>query len=199
MVMGRLPGHDACGVNGNHCQGEKIMGVMNELVVKQMAAFTGVDFSKARFDGLAERGCHNAKTEVEIETGLNLIRLYAGVYEGGVPTNGIINVTKPWDVRLSWCLTGPLKQLVCGTWCVNVHFESIGEGEEFSLKGPEFKFGCEQDCYSVCIPGRSVKPDDCSTPYKVVATVQYKSMCGKPGAILGFVEFPMMQFYYSDY
>ena len=176
------------------------MGAMNEAIaIEKQQAFQKPDFTKARFDELAAKDCYDCKSEVELRTGLNLIRMYAGVYEGPNPTNRIINVANPWDVRVSWCLVGPLKELICGMWCVQVHFESIGEGPEFTLKGPEFEFNCHQDCYSVCIPGRGIDPKDCGSPFKAVVTVTYKSMCGEPGPILGFCEFPIMQFYHSEY
>ena len=173
------------------------MGVMHELVEAETAVPTEApDFTEERFEELA-KGYHDCKSEVEVKTGLSLIRLYAGVYEGRNPTNGIINVANPWDVRVSWCLTGPLRELICGTWCVSVHFESIGEGREFTLHYPEFEFNCHHKCYSVRLPGRGIRPDDCSTPYKPVVTVAYKTMCGKPGPIIGFCEFPVIQFYDS--
>lgn len=175
------------------------MGNMNEpIVAEQQEAFAGPDFTKARFEKLAKGYC-DGKTEVELKTGLNLIKLYAGVFEGSNPTNCIINVANPWDVRVSWCLTGPLKELICGKWCAAVHLESIGDGKEFTLKFPHFDFNCAQECFSVCIPGGGIEPDDCGTPYKAVVTVTYESMCGKAGPICGFVELPMLQFYHSEY
>lgn len=175
------------------------MGAMNEPVAKPMATSAGVDFSKACFDAVAATDCHDVATEVQVRIGLNFIHLYAGVYEHGQPTNRIINVAGPWDVRASWRVDGPLRELICGKWCVQARFESIGEGPEFTLHGPEFVFGCEHECYSVVIPGGGIRPDDCGAPYKAVVTLTYKSMCGKPGPILGFVEIPMLQFYHSQY
>ena len=166
------------------------MGVLTEPV--QVPELTETQFEEL------VKGYHDkCKAEVEIDAGLNLVRLYAGVYEGRKLTNGIINIAKPWDVRVSWCLVGPLKDLICGKWCVSVHFESIGEGREFDLHYPEFHFDCRSKCFDVRIPGRALRPDDCSTPYKVVVTVLYKTLCGEPGPIAGFCEFPVMQFYHA--
>src|SRR5262245_45898300 len=121
-------------------------------------------------------------SEVEIDVGLNLIQLYGGVYEEGRLTNQIINVAKPWEVRLHWRLVGCLRELICGKWCVKVHFESIGTGNEFELGlQPDLHFDCHDKYFNVVIPGRELHPDECSTPYKVVATVIYESLCGKPG------------------
>lgn len=173
------------------------MGKMNEPV--GLPELASPDFSRAQFDALATEGVYDGKAEVQLRTGLNLIRLYAGMFENGAPSNGIINVAHPWDVRVSWSLVGPLKPVICGSWCVSVHFESIGEGREFTLRHPEFKFDCNHDCFNIRIPGSGIRPEDCSTPYKAVVTVQYKTMCGRPGPIVGFVEYPVVQFYHSAY
>jgi len=188
------------------------MGVLNELVlhepvlhiseVTETQLVPAPTVTAAEFEELTkfyrDRKGTKGTSEVEIDVGLNLIRLYAGVYESGRLTNRIINVTKPWDVRVSWCLVGCLKELICGKWCVNVHFEAIGDtGKEFHLHYPEFHFDCHDDCFHVSIPGREIPVDRCTTPYKVVATLIYKSLCGKPGPILGFVEFPTIQFYHA--
>lgn len=175
------------------------MGSMHEMIEAQkQEAFKGPDFTEAKFKVLAE-GYHQGKTEVEVKTGLNFIDLYAGVFEGDLPTNGIINIANPWDLRVSWRLTGPLREMICGMWCVALHLESIGEGKEFTLHAEEFEFNCNHRCYSVCIPGGGIEPSDCTTPYKVVCTVAYKSMCGKPGPIVGVCNLGLVQFYSSDY
>ena len=138
---------------------------------------------------------HGGSTEVEIRTDLSLVRLSAGMYENGKPTNRIININRPWDIRVYFGLTGDLYKLICGKWCVSVNFESIGPGREFRLTHPEFYFDCHHQYWCVRIPGRGVLPTDCTTPYKVVVTVAAKSKCDEPVAILGFVGLPEVQFY----
>jgi len=64
------------------------------------------------------------------------------------------------------------------------------------LHYPKFHFDCHDDCFYVRIPGREIPVDYCTTPYKVVVTLIYKSLCGKPGPILGFAEFPTIQLYH---
>jgi len=168
------------------------MGVMTEVPAVP-------EISEAEFEDLAKRytECKHCKSEVEIDTGLNLIRLYSAVFEEGKQTNGIVNVNKPWDVRVSWCLVGPLRELICGKWCVTAHFESIGKGEEFELHYPEFRFDCHNKCFDVRIKGREVHPDNCSNPYKIVVTVAYLSDCDRPAGILGYCELPIVQFYHA--
>ena len=41
----------------------------------------------------------------------------------------------------------------------------------------------------------TVKPEHCSTPFKLATTVVYKNACGLPGPMAGFVEGSILQFY----
>lgn len=173
------------------------MGTMNELekVVETTEVAQGHEpITEAHFEELRHAD-FAGRTEVKLNTGLNLIRLYAGVYENGKPTNGIINVNQPWDVRVSFGLVGPLKEILCGKWCVSVDFESIGPGYEFRTSHPEYDFNCKHCYWSLRLPGPRIDPTKCTTPYKIVVTVAARSHCGKPVGILGFVELPLVQFY----
>ena len=160
---------------------------MNEL--ERVAETTEVaqsqePISEAHFEELRHAD-FAGRTEVKLNTGLNLIRLYAGVYENGKPTNGI----------MSFGLVGPLKEILCGKWCVSVDFESIGPGYEFRTSHPEYDFNCKHGYWSLRLPGPRIDPTKCTTPYKIVVTVAARSHCGKPVGILGFVELPLVQFY----
>lgn len=173
------------------------MGVMGELENFTETAAAPEDrqeIAEAQFEQLLKTD-FAGKTEVELKTGLNLIRLYAGVYENGRPTNGIINVNKPWDVRVSFGLVGPLREIICGKWCVSVNFESIGPGHEFRVEHPEYDFNCKHYYWSLRFPGPRLDPTKCTTPYKIVVTVAARSHCGKPVGILGHVELPLVQFF----
>ena len=58
----------------------------------------------------------------------------ADVYElGGVAPTNIIRIDEAWKVSIDWELIGSLKSMVCGTWCLHLHLESIGKGEELDL------------------------------------------------------------------
>jgi len=152
------------------------------------------EITEAHFEELLKTD-YAGRTEVELKTGLNLIRLYAGVYENGRPTNSIINVNQPWDVRLSFGLVGPLREIICGKWCVSVNFESIGPGSEFRITHPEYDFNCKNYYWSLVLPGPRLDPTRCTSPFKMVATVAARSHCGRPVGILGHVELPLVQFY----
>jgi hypothetical protein len=165
------------------------MGVMSEPTLVPETESVSEEQFKALCDGQ-----YKGTTEIEIKTGLNFLKLNAELYENGKPTNGIINANQPWEVRVSFGIDGPLKELICGYWCVEAHFESIGEGPEYHLSVPKFEFDCHRKYWCVKVPGR-VDPDKCSSPYKVVVTVAALSKCHKPVAILGFVELPLVQFY----
>ena len=160
-----------------------------EKLVKVPEAITEAQFTDLCKSPLA------SVTEVDVKPGLTLFGLYAEVYENGQPTNRIINVNQPWEIRVAFGLKGPLKELICGKWCVDVYFESIGPGREFRLTHPEIDFNCSNGYWYVTIPGPVLETTDCGVPYKLVATVAYHSMCGKPAGIVGFSELPLIEFY----
>lgn len=119
---------------------------------------------------------------------------------GGTDPTTIIRFDQDWVVNVEWALTGALKSMICGTWCVNVNLESIGPGEELELPAPELHIPlnpCGDGKYKadVLIRAGTIKADHCSTPYKLVATVTYVNTCNRPGPMAGFVEGPILQFY----
>ena len=153
------------------------------------------EITEAEFKELTKSAeLYDCSTEAPVPCSLKL-SLYAGIYEEGHPSNRIINVNKPWDTRVWWSLSGSLRESLCGYWCVAAHFESIGVGAEFNLDIPHFKFDCHHYHWSVVIPGKGIKPDDCTSPYEVIATVSYRNLCDKPGPIVGFCRLPPVQFF----
>jgi hypothetical protein len=119
---------------------------------------------------------------------------------GGVDPTTIIRFDQDWVVTMEWGLQGSLKSMICGEWCLNVDLESIGPGEEMELPTQELHVKldpCGTGKYKkdIRIPAGTVKPEHCSTPYKLVATVTYLNACGRPGPMAGFVEGPIVQFY----
>jgi len=127
----------------------------------------------------------------------------ADIYEyGGVDPTTIIGINQTWSVKLNWKIEGPLARLICGTWCLHVHLESIGRGRELSLPDPGQEVlipldpcGSGEYAYEFVVPPGKVKALDCSVPYKLVATVTYRTQCGYAGPMAGFVELPIVQFY----
>lgn len=130
-------------------------------------------------------------------------KIEASVYEiGGVAPKTIIRTDEDWVVRFCWELDGALKSMICGTWCLHVHLESIGKGPELDLPddGPEVEVPldpCGDGKYQkeFLIRAGTVKAEHCGTPYKMVATVTYRNACDLPGPMAGFVEGPILQFY----
>ena len=139
----------------------------------------------------------------EVSGGPKLLAGYIGaeIHEvGGVDPTTIIRIDQDWTVTMEWALTGALKSMICGNWCLNVDLESIGPGEELELPTPELHVpldpcGDGKYCKKIRIPAGTVKTEHCSTPYKLVATVTYLNACGRPGPMAGFVEGPILQFY----
>ncbi len=171
------------------------MGVMNELqgqaVIEADAANQPV--TKEVVVDLFKKGA-GAHTEIDVKTDLSFVKLYAEIYEDGKPTNRIVNVNKPWEVRVYFGIEGPLQEMLCGKWCVDASFESTGPGPEFRIKHPHFYFDCHQNYWCVSLPGK-MSPDYCGDPYEVTVSVRAISKCGKPLAIIGFVELPEVLFY----
>ena len=128
----------------------------------------------------------------------------AQIYEADeVPTNRIIRIDEDWGIKLDWWLKGRWAECLCGDWCVQVHFESIGKGLEFNLPMQGNQFielkPCGDGHYShdIKVPAGFVKPECCSSIYKIVASLTYRTPCKRPGPIAGFCELPMVQFYKS--
>jgi hypothetical protein len=128
----------------------------------------------------------------------------AEVYEvGGASPTSIIRVDQDWLVRIKWALRGTLKSMICGKWCLHVHLESIGKGPELDLPHPDGReihiplnpCGNGEYCYDFLVRAGTIRPEHCSTPFKVVTTVTYENACHKPGPMAGFVEFGILQFY----
>lgn len=120
---------------------------------------------------------------------------------GGTAPTTIIRTDQAWAVDLTWQLHGPLVPMICGHWCLHIFMESIGSGPEFSLPdpGPEILIPVNQPSgnysHHFHVPAGRVTADHCSTPYKVVVAITYKTQYGTPGPLAGFVEGPILQFY----
>lgn len=131
--------------------------------------------------------------------------LSAYLYEADeVPTNRIIRIDEDWGIKVHWWLKGRWANCLCGYWCPEVHFESIGRGLEFRLPVNKDKLIELDPCgdghyyYDVKVPAKLVKPEYCSSIYKIVVSLTYRTPCKKPGPIAGFCELPLVQFYESE-
>jgi len=144
----------------------------------------------------------------------------AQVHEEGEAPSRIIDINDLWFVDVDWTLTGSLQRFICGTWDVDVYLESIGRGPEMELPDEDYEaipVNAKDGHYHVTIPvkagfikthveswreerkERGLLPErEADIVYKMVATVTYKDQYGTPGPIVGFVEFPVLQFYYAE-
>lgn len=123
---------------------------------------------------------------------------------GDSPDN-IINIKDAWVVDFHWHLHGPMAKCITGKWCLHVHLESIGKGPELSLfEGRDVEVeldpcGDGHYQYRFDVKAGTVTADACSTPYRVVATLTYRTPCDKPGPMAGFADLGMVQFYEGEH
>lgn len=128
--------------------------------------------------------------------------IQAGVYEvGGAEPTNIIQIDQPWYVDVEWTLKGHLRRHLCGKWCVKVHLESIGKGNEYSLPDPCVYLDmdpCDHDGiyrYRINVDAGTIKPEDCGTVYLVAVTLTSLDACGKPGHIAAYCRGGSLMFY----
>ena len=135
--------------------------------------------------------------------------IYASVHEhGGYAPRTIIRADQTWGVYIKWKTSGSLVRMICGTWCVRIHLESIGPGPEFTLPEkakrvpltPCHAKGSPATVWYKChidIPAGLVPQKYCSTPYKLVTTLTYLEPCKykSPGPIAAYVDGPLLQFF----
>lgn len=121
----------------------------------------------------------------------------------GVEPTTIIDVRKAFKVHVNWTLEGALTPYICGTWCVHIFLESIGDGPELNLPAEPVRVPLHPDngpkTYEAWIevPAGTILPEHCSAPYKLVTTVTYRTVKDRPGPMAGFVEGAVLQFYDS--
>lgn len=141
--------------------------------------------------------------EFEVELPANVLSGTVGaeLHEIGEPSTRILDINDDAEIDVNWSLTGWMQRMVCGSWEVDAYFESIGEGKEFELEGPQAMpvdpTGNGQYKTSIKLPAGTIQtaPDETDILYKVTVSVTYKDPGGRPGPIAGFVELPMVQFY----
>lgn len=123
----------------------------------------------------------------------------------GFPPTTIIRSDQVWGVYVKWKTSGTLVRMICGKWCLQVHLESIGPGPELRLPRRPVHIPltpCKRHKhpytiyykYHLDIAAGTITPAHCGIPYKLVTSLTYIDICGKPGPIAGFVEGPILQF-----
>lgn len=125
----------------------------------------------------------------------------ATVYEeAGVKPTTIIQVDQAWYVEVEWSLKGHMRRHLCGQWCVMVHLESVGKGNEYSLPESCEYFPidpCNDGTYKkrINIPAGLIQPQDCGTLYLLAVTLGSLDACGRKGHIAAYCKGPSLMFY----
>lgn len=118
--------------------------------------------------------------------------MQATIYEDGEEgPQQHIRIDRDWYVDVEWYLHGHLTRHLCGSFCIGVHLESIGAGEEFSL-GPEAVVmePCGDGHYRhrFKVNAGRVSAGECGTLYEVAVTLTSKDSCGGAGHIAAFCK-----------
>jgi hypothetical protein len=126
----------------------------------------------------------------------------------GVEPSSIISTQDPFVVAFHLWLSGDLWRCICGDWCFDMCFESIGGGHEFCLSDlpniePQLSVrdwvGCRPHALHfwvvvTCPPG-TVPGGKKNKLYRVGATFQMLDACKKPAAVVGYQGLGEYQFY----
>ena len=102
-----------------------------------------------------------------------------------------IRIDRDVYVAVEWFLHGHLTRHLCGSYCIGVHFESIGKGKEYSFGPYEVEMEpCGDGHYRevVRIPAGTIKAGDCGKVYLTAITLTSKDACGEPGHIRAFCK-----------
>lgn len=118
----------------------------------------------------------------------------------GVPSDKIIRVSDPFDVRFRIELAGPAWQCMSGDWVFDVRFDEQGGPADFKLssllpvgaltvKGWK---GCDKTCiqHQYRVPAGTIA----DSVYELTSTFRLYC-CGKPAAIVGFEPLEEFQWY----
>lgn len=116
----------------------------------------------------------------------------ATIYEEGeVGPQKHIRIDRKVFVDVEWFLHGHLTRHLCGTWCIGVHFESVGKGKEYSFGPYDVKMkpcGDGHYRYVVEIEAGKIKAGDCGKVYLTAVTLTSRDKCGDPGHIRAFCQ-----------
>lgn len=111
----------------------------------------------------------------------------------------IINCDEGGEVHVEWDIRGPLRDHLCGSWCICVYLESIGPGPEIEVPDSCRTYpivACKDGPYRhvVRLPA-GVDCGDCGKLYIVGVTLTSKDGCDNPGHIAAYCKGPTIMFY----
>ena len=146
--------------------------------------------------------------EVELPRPLLKGKIWMDYHEEGEESSRIIDIKDPLDIDVYWDVAGSLVPYICGCWCVQLCIECYGDcDEDFCLPPVYIDLDpCGDGKYhtTLTLPAGRIKyPEncECSCLCKFVVSITYHTKCRDarghylPGAIAGFVEGPLLQFY----
>jgi hypothetical protein len=109
----------------------------------------------------------------------------------------IITVNTPWNIQLTWSITGFLAPVAAGDWTVRAFLESMGPGFEGQVVGPVVVPLAEAPPGPVRNYARNLtvpaNPLVTANAYKLVLTVTHTNG-GVATQMAAFVEGPILQF-----
>lgn len=120
----------------------------------------------------------------------------------GEPEN-IVEVNRTWEVDVRWDLKGKAVPLICGEWRVKLFLESLGADElDREARYPVgIPLDQRSDSYHaqflISANALQVEEDE-GTPFQLVASVILMGKKGDrfvPSPIIGYVTFPVAQFF----
>ncbi len=126
------------------------------------------------------------------------------------PSENIIRTDQPWEVALSWAVTGLVVPAMAGDFHVTVYLEALGPGRDLDLPnvpGPDeevihFTDGVLVNLtrtfnhtisFAAGIP--FLPPNVRQRSYKLIVAATYTETDGTPGPMAAFTEGPIVQFY----
>lgn len=121
------------------------------------------------------------------------------IFEPGVKPTTVLRRDKPWYIHVEWDTEGLLTPMIGGKWDFHAYLESMGPGPEVKLTDPaDHEIELHPDNspvhyhHNLDVAANTVTEDG---PYKLVVTVTYINMIGKPGPLAGYWEGPILQFH----
>ena len=113
--------------------------------------------------------------------------------DGGNDPVNVLSKGAHYDVVVEVELNAALKRLICGSWCICVAAESVGNaGEPRTCADPLLMTNCddEPEVARVSLPEDwfAGNEDACGDVFNLAVTVVAKNQCDEPMGIAGFCE-----------
>ncbi|GAA1012001.1 hypothetical protein Aple_014100 [Acrocarpospora pleiomorpha] len=109
---------------------------------------------------------------------------------GGGPPADVLKAGDPFQVNLTWELTGSLAPMIGGTWQLRLLIDEIGGPHDAPFPAaPQTKPLTGLNAYNDAIVVTTGLPAGAGgSSYAIVASLSYLNVAGTPGAMGGFVD-----------